>query len=65
MCIRDRDSIGSGLVKSRPAHLKPMTVSRLELSAAVLAVKSDKSVREELDVPITQSTYWSDSTCVL
>ena len=42
-----------------------MTVPRLELSATVLAVQLDKSVREELDVPITQSTYWSDSTCVL
>ena len=42
-----------------------MTVPRLELSAAVLAVQLDKSVREELDIPITQSIYWSDSTCVL
>ena len=50
---------------ARLAHLKPMTVPRLELSATVLAVQLDKSVREELDVPITQSTYWSDSTCVL
>ena len=31
------DSIWSGLVKSRPAHLKPMTVPRLEVSAAVSA----------------------------
>ena len=51
--------------KSRLAHLKPMTVPRLELSAAVLAVQLDKSVRKELDIPITQSTYWTDSTCVL
>ena len=51
--------------KSRLAHLKPMTVPRLELFAAVLAVQLDNSVREEFHVPITQSTYWSDSTCVL
>ena len=51
--------------KSRVAHLRPMTVPRLELSAAVLAVQLDQSMREELDIPITQSTFWSDSTCVL
>ena len=51
--------------KSHLAHLRPMTVPRLELSAAVLAVQLDQSMREELDIPITQSTFWSDSTCVL
>ena len=38
---------------------------RLDLSAAVLAVQLDRTVREELDIPINQSTFWSDSTCVL
>ena len=42
-----------------------MTVPRLELSAAVLAVQLDRTVREELDIPISESTFWSDSTCVL
>lgn len=51
--------------KSRLAHLRPMTVPRLELSAAVLAIQLDQTVREELDIPISQSTFWSDSTCVL
>ena len=51
--------------KSRLARLRPMTVPRLELSAAVLAVQLDRTVREELDIPINQSTFWSDSTCVL
>ena len=51
--------------KSRLAPLRPMTVPRLELSAAVLAVQLDQTVREELDIPINQSTFWSDSTCVL
>ena len=63
--VEDRIHCTFLIGKSRLAHLKPMTVPRLELSAAVLAVQLDKSVREELDVPITQSTYWSDSTCVL
>lgn len=51
--------------KSRLAPLRPMTVPRLELSAAVLAAQLDRTVREELDIPINQSTFWSDSTCVL
>ena len=51
--------------KSRLAHLKPMTVPRLELSAAVLAVQLDKTLKEELDIPVAQLIFWSDSTCVL
>ena len=51
--------------KSRLDHLKPMTVPRLELSAAVLTVQLDKTLKEELDVPVAQSTSWSASTCVL
>ena len=31
----------------------------------MLAVQLDQTVREELDIPISQSTFWSDSTCVL
>jgi len=51
--------------KSRLASLRPMTAPRLELSAAVLFVQLDQSIREELDIPISQLTFWSDSTCVL
>ena len=43
-----------------------MTVLRLELSSAVLAIQAiqlDKSVQE--DIPIAQLTFWSASTCVL
>ena len=35
--------------KFRLAHLKPMTVPRLELLAAVLAVKVNKTLKEDLD----------------
>ncbi|XP_068704307.1 uncharacterized protein [Montipora foliosa] len=51
--------------KSRLAHLKPMTVPRLELLAAVLAVQINKTLVEELDIPVTRSIFWTDSTCVL
>ena len=51
--------------KPRLARLRPMTVPRLELLAAVVAIQLDRTVIEELDIPIKQSTFWSDSTCVL
>ena len=51
--------------KSRLAHIKPMTIPRLELSAAVLAVQLDRPLREELHMRIDRSIFWSDSTAVL
>ncbi|XP_068729037.1 uncharacterized protein [Montipora capricornis] len=51
--------------KSRLAHVKPMTIPRLELSAAVVAVKLDRTLREEMEIKIDRSVFWSDSTAVL
>ena len=51
--------------KSRVAPLKTVTVPRLELTAATLAVKVDKQIREELDLPINRVVFWTDSTIVL
>ena len=42
-----------------------MTIPRLELSAAVVAVKLDRKLREELEIKIDRSVFWSDSTAVL
>ena len=42
-----------------------MTIARLELPAATVAVKLDKMVRRELDIPIDRSYFWTDSTSVL
>ena len=50
--------------KSRVAPLKPMTIPRLELSAATVSVRLDKMIRE-LQVSIDGSVFWSDSTSVL
>ena len=51
------------ITKSRVAHVKP--IPRLELPAAVLAVITDRALREELELTIDKSAFWSDSTSVL
>ena len=51
--------------KARLAPLKQITISRMELSAAVVATRLNKIIRREIDVPIDESIFWTDSTCVL
>lgn len=40
-------------------------IPRLELSAAVLAMRLDRMVMKEIGIPVDQSIFWTDSTCVL
>ena len=51
--------------KTRLAPLKSVTIPRLELSAAVEAVKLDCVIRRELDEPVMESTFWTDSQITL
>lgn len=51
--------------KSRVSPLKQITIPRLELTAAAIAVKVDKILRQELQIPLQQSVFWTDSTTVL
>lgn len=53
------------LGKSRVTPLKPVTIPRLELTAAVLAVRMDKMLRAELQMQLEDSFFWTDSTSVL
>ena len=53
------------LGKSRLAPLKSISIPRLELSAAVVAVKLDGIIKAELGVSINQTVFWTDSTSVL
>ena len=51
--------------KSKLAPLKPVTMSRMELSTAVIATRLNKMSQKELSLPIDQSFFWTESTCVL
>ena len=49
----------------RLCPLKVVSIPRLELTAAVLAVKLSQVVQAELRLPIEKTVYWTDSTSVL
>ena len=51
--------------KTRLAPFKSLSVPRLELTAATLAIKLDKILTKELEVPINRSVFRTDSTPVL
>jgi hypothetical protein len=50
--------------KARVTPLRPVTIPRLELQAAVTSVKISDLLKIELDMEIT-NYYWTDSTIVL
>ena len=53
------------LGKARVPPLKTVTMPRLELTAATVAVKIFKQIREELTFPIHEVAFWTDFTTVL
>lgn len=53
------------LGKARVAPLKNVTIPRMELTAAVLAVRVDRLLKAELQLELENSLFWTDSTTVL
>lgn len=50
--------------KARVAPLKPITIPWLELTAAVVAVRVDKMLHLELQLPLKRTCFWTDSMSV-
>lgn len=53
------------MAKSRVAPIKPITIPRLELTAATVAAKQHRQISQELESKVDSVTFWTDSTCVL
>ena len=53
------------MAKSRVAPVKTVTLPRLELDAARCGARLARLIVHELDLPIEQVKYWSDSTLTL
>ncbi|XP_070549375.1 uncharacterized protein [Ptychodera flava] len=51
--------------KSRVSPLKKTTIPRMELTAAALAVRINRRLQQELDYPIDETFFWTDSMSVL
>ena len=51
--------------KSRVAPLKKVTIPRMELTAATVAVRVDHMIKRELAIEVDDTYFWTDSTSVL
>ena len=51
--------------KSRCSPIQAPTIPRLELQSAVLATRVDKVIQEELDLPLKDTVFWTDSMITL
>ncbi|XP_074649022.1 uncharacterized protein LOC141904335 [Tubulanus polymorphus] len=51
--------------KSRVSPLKKITIQRLELTAAAIAVRMNTAIQKEIELEISDVKYWTDSKTVL
>ena len=60
-----RITVSFVMSKTRLAPIKTLTVPRLELQAAVTAIRLKSKILEEIDLNVDQTHLWSDSKIVL
>ncbi|XP_058790931.1 uncharacterized protein LOC131664082 [Phymastichus coffea] len=53
------------IAKTRITPVKPMTIPRLELQAAVLGARLATTIGQELKLKVDDRIFWSDSTMIL
>ncbi|CAG7818892.1 unnamed protein product, partial [Allacma fusca] len=53
------------LAKTKVAPLKPLSIPRLELQAAVMGTRLARTIKKELNVRAHSTHFWSDSRIVL
>ncbi|XP_036346993.1 uncharacterized protein LOC118756330 [Rhagoletis pomonella] len=65
--VKNKNEVNTIIVaaKSKVAPLKPVSIPRLELQAAVTGVRLANNVMKALQVPIHARFWWSDSKTVL
>ncbi len=63
--IRIGDTCRLVMSKSRLAPIKPVSIPRLELLAAVVATELDQHIKRHLEIPIEKTFFLTDSTIVL
>ena len=51
--------------KARVSPIKPYTMPRLELAAALVSVRVSQFLKRELKIPIAKEIFWTDSMVVL
>ena len=51
--------------KSRNSPIRAPTIPRLELQSAILSVRVDKFIKQELDLPVKATVFWTDSRITL